>query len=83
MEDNADGLNKVGGKVENAGKTATVAFGGMATAAVAAFNQVEEAENIAVNGAGAMGEAADEIRRSVRDVAASAPGDVDEAVTAA
>lgn len=77
IEDNADKLNKVGGKVESAGKTATVAFGGMATAAVAAFNQVEEAENIAVNGAGAMGEAADEIRRSVRDVAANAPGDLE------
>lgn len=76
LEDNAEKLGNVGGKMETAGKTATVAFGGMATAAVAAFNQVEEAENIAVNGAGAMGEAADEIRRAVRDVGAEAPGDL-------
>lgn len=76
LEDNAEKLGNIGGKMEKTGKTATVAFGGMAAAAVAAFNQVEEAENIAVNGAGAMGEAADEIRRSVRDVAAEAPGDL-------
>lgn len=77
LEDNSEKLGKIGGKVETAGKTSVAAFGGMATAAVAAFTQVEEAENIAVNGAGAMGEAADEIRRSVRDVAASAPGDLE------
>ena len=77
LEDNAEKLSKHGAKLESTGKKATVAFGGMATAAVAAFTQVEEAESIAVNGAGAMGEAADEIRRSVRDVAASAPGDLE------
>lgn len=76
LQDNSEKLERIGGKVTTVGKTATVAFGGMATAAVAAFTQVEEAENIAVNGAGAMGEAADEIRRSVRDVAESAPGDL-------
>lgn len=77
LEDNSEKLEKIGGNVEKAGKTSVAVFGGMATAAVAAFTQVEQAENIAVNGAGAMGEAADEIRRSVRDVAASAPGDLE------
>lgn len=77
LEDNSEKLGKIGGKVTTAGKASVAAFGGMATAAVTAFTQVEQAENIAVNGAGAMGEAADEIRRSVRDVAASAPGDLE------
>lgn len=77
IEDNAAKLEKHGQRAEKAGKVVAGTCTGIATAAVAAFTQVEEAENIAVNGAGAIGEAADEIRRSVRDVAATAPGDLE------
>lgn len=76
LEDNAEKLEKHGQRAEKAGKVVAGTCTGIATAAVAAFTQVEEAENIAVNGAGAFGEAAEEIRRSVRDVAESAPGDL-------
>lgn len=75
IEDNAGKLQAVGGKISSVGTKATATFGGIATAAYGAFGQLEEGENIAIKGAGAIGDAAEEIRRSVKSVAAQAPGD--------
>ena len=75
IEDNAGKFQAVGGKISSVGTKATATFGGIATAAYGAFGQLEEGENIAIKGAGAIGDAAEEIRRSVKSVAAQAPGD--------
>lgn len=65
----ADGAESVGTKV------ATTAVG-IGTAAYGALTQVEDGCNVAIRSAGAVGDAADEIRRSVRAVATQAPGDL-------
>lgn len=75
IEDNADKFKSAGSKISSVGTKATATFGGIATAAYGAFNQLEAGENVAIKGAGAIGDAADEIRRSVKSVAAQAPGD--------
>ena len=75
IEDNADKLKSAGDKISSVGTKSTAVFGGVATAAYGAFTQLEEGENIAIKGAGAIGDAAEEIRRSVKSVAAQAPGD--------
>lgn len=75
IEDNADKLKSAGDKISSVGTKSTAVFGGVATAAYGAFTQLEEGENIAIKGAGAIGDAAEEIRRSVKSVASQAPGD--------
>lgn len=75
IEDNADKLKSAGDKISSVGAKSTAVFGGVATAAYGAFTQLEEGENIAIKGAGAIGDAAEEIRRSVKSVASQAPGD--------
>lgn len=75
IEDNAEKLKSAGDKISSVGTKSTAIFGSVATAAYGAFNQLEEGENIAIKGAGAIGDAAEEIRRSVKSVAAQAPGD--------
>lgn len=75
IENNADKFKSAGSKISTVGTTATAAFGGVATAAYGAFNQLEAGQNVAIKGAGAIGDAANEIRRSVKTVAAEAPGD--------
>lgn len=75
IEDNAEKLKSAGDKISGVGTKSTAIFGGIATAAYGAFNQLESGENVAIKSAGAIGDAADEIRRSVKSVAAQAPGD--------
>ena len=75
IEDNADKLKGAGEKISGVGTKSTAAFGAVATAAYGAFDQLESGQNVAIKSAGAVGDAAEEIRRSVKTVASEAPGD--------
>lgn len=65
-----------GEAAKSIGSKVTAVSAGLGTAAYAAFESFEDGANTAVRSAGAVGDAADEIRESVKQVALSAPGDL-------
>lgn len=82
LQDNSDKISATGQKVETVGKTASAAFGGIATAAMASFGQVDEAQDTAIKLTGATGDAADELGQTVKQVASQSSSDWSDIGTA-
>ncbi len=74
----ADGAEKAGEKLTNAGKKMSVVSGGIVAvgaASIAAFNAVDEGADNAIRATGATGEAAEALEESYTNVAGSIVGD--------
>lgn len=78
IENNKDKIAKTGESISKFGGVTGAAFAGMAGAAYAAFGKLEDGQAIAIKSAGAIGESAEEMRRSVSAVADRAPGDFEK-----
>lgn len=76
LTDFSDKYSGLASKAESIGTKVSGTAIGIGTAAYGALTQVEDGSNIAIRSAGAIGDAADEIRRSVKAVAVQAPGDL-------
>lgn len=78
LQDNADKWAEHGQRVETAGKTITAASTGIATAAVGAFNEVDEGADAVIRQTGATGDAAEELEASFENVAKESSADFEE-----
>lgn len=76
LQDNADKWAEHGQKVETAGKTITAASMGIATAAVGAFNEVDEGADAVIRQTGATGDAAEALEASFENVAKQSSADL-------
>lgn len=78
LQDNADKWAEHGAKVETVGKTITAASTGIATAAVGAFNEVDEGADAVIRQTGATGDAAEALEASFKNVAKQSSADFEE-----
>ena len=78
LQDNADKWAEHGQKVETAGKAITAASTGIATAAVGAFNEVDEGADAVIRQTGATGDAAEALEASFENVAKQSSADFEE-----
>lgn len=76
LSDFSDRYKGAGEAAKAVGTKVSAVSAGLGMAAYAAFTSFEDGANTAVRSAGAVGEAADDIRASVKNVALSAPGDL-------